>query len=268
VLIDPEARWNDPSHLVTDFMRVDPLALCDALVTSGPPPVRAEGGWLEAFTRAERATARAVERCSSEEEELFEPRAVRELATALPDGALLYVSNSMPIRDLDAFLPVSSRPLRVLANRGANGIDGMISSALGASAGQQHPVILLTGDLAFLHDIGALLAARRNGIDLTIVVFDNDGGGIFSFLPVASVVDADVFETHFRTPHGIELGPVAESFGASVSRVTSWEHFRSSLKNAIATAGVSVIVVPIDRDRSVGHHREIDRRVRDEVESS
>ena len=139
----------------------------------------------------------------------------------------------------------------------------LISSALGAAAGQPQPVVLLTGDLAFLHDVGALLTAKRNAIDLTIVVFDNNGGGIFSFLPVARIAHAELFERHFRTPHGTELGPIAESFGASVARPVSWEHFRSSLKDAIASPGVSIVELAIDRDRSVEQHREIERRVSD-----
>jgi 2-succinyl-5-enolpyruvyl-6-hydroxy-3-cyclohexene-1-carboxylate synthase len=246
-------------------LQVDPLALCEALVDDESSLPQRSRGWLASFMRAEQCATRVLERDVDDEDGLLEPRAVRELAAALPDDALLYVSNSMPIRDLDAFLPVSTRPLRVLANRGANGIDGMISSALGAAAGQGQPVVLLIGDIALLHDIGALLAARRNAIDLTIVVFDNNGGGIFSFLPVAAFADADVFEKHFRTPHGIELGPVAESFGASLSVVTSWEHFRSSLKSAIAAPGVSIVEMGIDRDRSIEHHREIDRRVSEAI---
>jgi 2-succinyl-5-enolpyruvyl-6-hydroxy-3-cyclohexene-1-carboxylate synthase len=265
VLVDPSAQWNDPGHQATEFFCVDPLALCDALAKEEPAAPKRSGGWLETFVRAERSAACVLERAVDDEDELLEPRAVRELAAVVPDNALLYVSNSMPVRDLDAFLPVSNRPLRVLANRGANGIDGMLSSALGAAAGQPQPVVLLTGDLAFLHDIGALLAARRNGIDLTVVVFDNNGGGIFSFLPVADYAATEVFEKHFRTPHGIELGPVSEAFGASMSRATSWEHFRASVKDAIATPGVSIIEVGIDRDRSVAHHREIDRAVSEAI---
>jgi 2-succinyl-5-enolpyruvyl-6-hydroxy-3-cyclohexene-1-carboxylate synthase len=213
------------------------------------------------FLCAERCTAGAVENFVADEDELFEPRAIRELAEALPDGGIVYVSNSMPVRDLDAFLPVSTRPLRVLANRGANGIDGMISSALGAAASQLQPVVLLTGDLALLHDVGALQAAQRHSLNLSVVVFDNDGGGIFSYLPIADRAKPEVFETHFRTPHGADLGGIVSGFGAEFARISSWEHFRASLKSALTAPGVSVIEIPVDRDRSVAHHREIDRRV-------
>jgi len=260
IIVDPEAGWSDPSHLASEFLQVDPLALCEALL---PRVSRTKGGspWLQRVLDAERFTSGVVENLVADEDELFEPRAIRELAEALPDGAITYVSNSMPVRDLDAFLPVSNRPLRVLANRGANGIDGMISSALGAAASQSQPVVLLTGDLALLHDVAALQAARRHALNLTVVVFDNDGGGIFSYLPVADRANSEIFETHFRTPHGADLGGIVTGFGAEFARASSWEHFHASFKSALVTPGVSVVEIPVDRDRSVAHHREIDRRV-------
>ncbi|MBW2691460.1 MAG: 2-succinyl-5-enolpyruvyl-6-hydroxy-3-cyclohexene-1-carboxylic-acid synthase [Deltaproteobacteria bacterium] len=260
ILVDPEAAWNDPSHLASEILRVDPLALCDAL-NRCVSRSRGESPWLQKALCAERCAVDIVESLIDDEAELFEPRAIRELAEALPDAAILYVSNSMPVRDLDAFLPVSNRPLRVLANRGANGIDGMLSSALGAAASQSQPVVLLTGDLALLHDVGALQAAQRHSLNLSVIVFDNDGGGIFSYLPVADRADPEVFETYFRTPHGANLGDIVGGFGSGFERVSSWEHFRAAFKSALATPGVSVVEVPVDRDRSVAHHREIEHRV-------
>jgi 2-succinyl-5-enolpyruvyl-6-hydroxy-3-cyclohexene-1-carboxylate synthase len=262
VLVDPDGAWNDPNHLASQVLRVDPAALCAAvyegLAKSSAPP---RSGWLEDFAAADRRTAAAVERCLAEEESLLEPRAVRELAHALPDGSLLYVSNSMPVRDLDAFLPASPRPLRVLCNRGANGIDGMISSALGAAAADRGRVVLLTGDLAFAHDLGGLLAARRHGLRATIVLLNNDGGGIFSFLPIAAYGDAVRFEENFRMPLGVDFAPAAESFGVRFTRVGSWEHFRAAVKESASSANTSVVEVPVDRDRSVAHRREIQRAV-------
>jgi len=260
ILVDPEASWNDPSHLASERLQVDPLALCTALCDRLAGMQR-DSDWLQRILRVERSTAETVERLIANEPELFEPRAIRELAAALPDGALLYVSNSMPVRDLDAFLPVSTRPLRVLANRGASGIDGMLSSALGAAACQGQPAVLLTGDLALLHDAAAMQTARRHPLHLTVVVFNNAGGGIFSQLPVAERADRAVFETYFSTPHGADLREIAAGFGVDSVRVSSWEHFRAAFKSALATPGVSLVELPVDRDRSVAHHREIDRSV-------
>jgi 2-succinyl-5-enolpyruvyl-6-hydroxy-3-cyclohexene-1-carboxylate synthase len=251
-----EAGWSDPSHLLSQHWRVDPAQLLGA-AAERLAPRREDGGWLRALEAAERVAQAALEAELAAEPALLEPRAVRELGLALPEGALLTVSNSMPVRDLDAFLPSSPRALRVLANRGACGIDGMVSSALGAAAAGAGPAALLTGDLAFLHDAGGLLAARRHGIPLAITVLNNDGGGIFSYLPVAEHAREVAFEEHFRTPHGLDLGPVARAFGAGYARVASPEHYRTALKEALAAPRTTVLEVPVDRDRSVAHHREI-----------
>jgi 2-succinyl-5-enolpyruvyl-6-hydroxy-3-cyclohexene-1-carboxylate synthase len=295
VVVDPDAVWHDPSHLASRVLRVEPAALCDALArrlpapagstsapasaegarseaTSTSAPASAEGArseakpsevenWLAAFRDAGRRTAAALDRSLDADGELLAPRAVRELGAALPEGALLYVSNSMAVRDLDAFLPPGPSPLRVLCNRGANGIDGGVSSALGAAAGAREPVVHLTGDLAFLHDAGGLLAAHRHGLRATLVVLDDDGGGIFSFLPVAAYGEAVGFEEHFRTPHGLDLAAVARGYGAAATRVGSPEHLGTALKEALAADRVSVIVVPVDRERNVEQHRAVERAV-------
>jgi 2-succinyl-5-enolpyruvyl-6-hydroxy-3-cyclohexene-1-carboxylate synthase len=262
LLIDPEHAWNDPSRLASQVFAVDPTRFCrDVSAELDDNPVAAQSPWLDAFVDADRRTSAAIEDVLANDDRLLEPRAVREIAATLPDDALLYVSNSMPVRDLDAFLPVSSRPLRVLCNRGANGIDGMISSALGAAAANCGHVVLLTGDLAFAHDLGGLLAARRHGLRATIVVFNNDGGGIFSYLPIAGYADEVDFEANFRTPLGIDFEPVAAMFGVRFTRVTSWEHFRAALEESADRAESHVIEVPIDRDHSVSHHHAIELAV-------
>jgi 2-succinyl-5-enolpyruvyl-6-hydroxy-3-cyclohexene-1-carboxylate synthase len=261
LLVDPDAVWHDPSHLASSVLRVEPEALCNALLRhlgERPAPLSA---WLRDFLEAELRTRATLEATLADQAALLEPRAVRELGEALPDGALLYVSNSMPVRDLDAFLAPGPSALRVLCNRGANGIDGMVSSALGAAAAAEGPVVLLTGDLAFLHDAGGLLAARRHALRATIVVLDNDGGGIFSLLPIAEYGEAIGFEKYFRAPHGLDLGAVAGAYGARFSRIGSWEHFRAALKESFAEPGVSVVAVPVDRDRNVAHLRELDRAI-------
>jgi 2-succinyl-5-enolpyruvyl-6-hydroxy-3-cyclohexene-1-carboxylate synthase len=260
--IDPDGLWNDPSHLFSSLLRFDPAALCaavcDALgaAMSGPP-----NAWLEDFLRSDQRATRALQRLARDESALLEPRAVLELSECLPDGALLYVSNSMPVRDLDAFLPAATQPLRVLCNRGANGIDGVVSSALGAAAAGRSRVVLLTGDLAFAHDLTGLLAARGRSLPATLVVINNDGGGIFSYLPIAAYGEAVRFEENFRTPLGVDFAPAVRSFGARFTRVGSWEHFRAALKESFAGSDTAVIEVPVDRDRSVAHHREIQRAV-------
>ena len=146
-------------------------------------------------------------------DELSEPRVAAELGALLPAEALLIVASSMPVRDIETFWPCATTPPRVLANRGANGIDGTLATAYGVAAAGVGPVVALLGDVAFAHDVGGLLAGARLGIPLTIVVVDNGGGGIFDFLPVAT--QTDVFEQHVATPPGSTSPQAAALAGAS-----------------------------------------------------
>ena len=135
----------------------------------------------------------------------------RQLGEHLPAHATLVIASSMPIRDAELYFP-ARRPLpRVLSNRGANGIDGTVSTAFGVAAASDGPVVLLIGDVALAHDVGGLIAARQLGLDLTIVVVNNDGGGIFHFLPVSG--ESDAFEEHVATPHGLDFAKAAALYG-------------------------------------------------------
>jgi 2-succinyl-5-enolpyruvyl-6-hydroxy-3-cyclohexene-1-carboxylate synthase len=263
VLIDPDLRWSDPSHLATRALQADPAALCAAATRDleAHPRRRAEGAWLRAFVESDRLAGEALARTLRDEPGLYEPRIVQEIADALPQPALLYTSNSMPVRELDAFLPLSRGGLRVLSNRGANGIDGMVSSALGAAAADTAPVVLLTGDLALLHDLGGLAALRRHRLRAIFVVLNNDGGGIFSRLPIAAWGESVAFEEHFRTPHGLDLSLVAALFGASFARVTNVDALRAAVSDAFANDGATVIEVPLDPDASLLHRRAIESAV-------
>ena len=129
----------------------------------------------------------------------------------LPPQATLVVASSMPIRDVETFFPARETPFRVLSNRGANGIDGTVSTAFGVAAAAREPVVLLIGDVALAHDIGGLLAASRLGLKLVIVLLDNDGGGIFDFLPAAR--EGEDFVQHIATPHGLDFEHAAALYG-------------------------------------------------------
>src|SRR5687768_1118385 len=162
----------------------------------------------------------------------------------------------MPVRDLDAFAEGNGRPLRILANRGANGIDGVISTALGAVAvedGDRGRLVLVIGDVAFYHDMNGLLAAKLHALDATIVVLNNDGGGIFSFLPQAA--HASHFEQLFGTPHGLELAPAAQLYGARYRRAETWQSLREGVAAGIAGRGLHIIELRTDRARNVVLHR-------------
>jgi len=187
--------------------------------------------------------------------EAFEGRVPAALEPALPEDALLWLSYSMPIRDVEAFFPASPKPLRFLAGRGANGIDGVVSSAAGAAIGSGRPTFVLTGDVALVHDVGGLLAAARAGVDLTVVCVNNDGGGIFDFLPVAGAADRKIYERHIATPHGVDLAALARLAGLEHRVATG----TAELQVAVATPGL--VEVRTDRAANVGLHADLVRRL-------
>ena len=185
---------------------------------------------------------------------LSEPGVARAVAEHLPDGARLVVASSMPVRDLEWF---GGRRAVAHANRGANGIDGVMSTALGIALGGQ-PTVAVVGDIAFLHDGGALTALARRRADLRIVVVDNDGGGIFSFLPQASTLPPERFEQLFGTPHGSDIDAVAAAHHLDVATVARG---RLSWSRRLAIAGPSVTRVVTDRAANVAIHAELNDAV-------
>ena len=157
---------------------------------------REDPRWVEGWREADAKVWAAVETAADD----FEGKILARVEPELPDDAVVWVSSSMPIRDVEAFFPQSPKRVRFLANRGANGIDGVVSSAMGAAIATGLPTWVLIGELALRHDAGGLLAARRAGVPLEIVCIDNGGGGIFDFLPVAEHADPAAYEAHIATP--------------------------------------------------------------------
>jgi 2-succinyl-5-enolpyruvyl-6-hydroxy-3-cyclohexene-1-carboxylate synthase len=190
-------------------------------------------------------------------EDLTEPGVARTLVSCLDPGASLLVASSMPIRDVEWY----ARPradVRIMANRGANGIDGTLSTMLGVAAGSKgQPSVGLVGDLAFLHDSGALLGASRRGLDAVIVVVDNRGGGIFSFLDQATSVPAPTFERLFATPHDVDLTALARVHGLRAQEISALAELAPVLASSLDAGGVTVIVARTDRTANVALHNEL-----------
>jgi 2-succinyl-5-enolpyruvyl-6-hydroxy-3-cyclohexene-1-carboxylate synthase len=279
LVVDGDAGYREPAILPTTFVHADAARTADALAdaiageagsravaTSVEASVEASAAgtaWLEGWLAADRAADAALRVWLAGVEsrgEAFEGAPFAHLGELLPDDALLWAGSSMPVRDLDAWLPGGDRAIRPLANRGANGIDGVVSSALGAAAAGVGHVALVVGDVSFLHDLNALAAAKRHGLSATIVLVDNDGGGIFSFLPQARTDDPGVglpehYEELFGTPHGIDFGPIVEALGAT-HRPVGARGLRTALAESLVATGISVLELRTERGRNVELHAE------------
>ncbi|MDE0115617.1 MAG: 2-succinyl-5-enolpyruvyl-6-hydroxy-3-cyclohexene-1-carboxylic-acid synthase [bacterium] len=250
LLVDPRRRWEDPSFVWTEALASDPVPLLGAVAGQ---MASADDAWAASWIEAAADAWKRVEAALGVDD-LLEPLLAATLLRVLPPEVALYASNSMPVRDVTSFWPSAALPRRVLVNRGANGIDGVISSALGAALAMGQPVAALVGDVALLHDIGGLLAASLSDADLTVVVPNNDGGGIFSLLPVADSGPAVHFEELFHTPHGVDLGEMANGLGIAYHRVEQAEDLAETVANA---TGVTVIEVPIDHGAAVKQRKRL-----------
>ncbi|HMG25900.1 MAG TPA: 2-succinyl-5-enolpyruvyl-6-hydroxy-3-cyclohexene-1-carboxylic-acid synthase [Acidimicrobiia bacterium] len=254
VLVDPDGAWLDPGRAAAERIAVDPDPLLAALAAALTPRDEPDDAWLRPWLAADRSARTALDKLLDGWETPFEGRVARDVVGALPAGATLAVASSMPVRDVEAF----ARPragLRYLANRGVNGIDGFVSTVLGAATAAPGPTVALLGDLCFLHDANGLLGAATRGVDVTFVVLDNDGGGIFSFLPQAELPEH--FELLFGTPHGVDLAALAAMHGLPVDRVEKAGDVVPAVDAAISAGGVRCVIVPTERADNVARHREV-----------
>jgi 2-succinyl-5-enolpyruvyl-6-hydroxy-3-cyclohexene-1-carboxylate synthase len=256
IVVATPGTWPDPEHVATTLVHADAGAFLDALAArlAGQAAPVGDRAWSRRWRAAARLARAVVDEQLAAETTLFEGKVAAEVIARLPAGAVLHVGNSMPVRDLDTFGAAGAARVDVAGNRGANGIDGVLSTALGAAAVGRRPVVLVVGDLSFLHDLGGLQIAARHRLSALVVVIDNDGGGVFSFLPQAGY--GDVFERHFGTPHGLDLAPLAAAAGARVRRVRDWDAFHDAAARACAQPGLDVVVVPSDRALNATLHDE------------
>ncbi|MGH7776834.1 MAG: 2-succinyl-5-enolpyruvyl-6-hydroxy-3-cyclohexene-1-carboxylic-acid synthase [Candidatus Dormibacterales bacterium] len=248
-LVDPDRAWADPGGLASEVVACEPGPLLGELASA----VRPQKRWLGEWKRASGAASRALER-GLEGSQLHEGHVVRAISRALPAGATVVLGSSMAVRDADAFWPASGAGTRFLANRGASGIDGLVSTALGAAAGAAPgPLVALLGDLSLYHDMNGLWAARRHGLAATFVVLDNDGGGIFSFLPPAA--HPDVFEEIFATPAGLRMEDVARLHGLAFTSVEAAADLEPALRASVGSGLASLVAVRFTREASLAGHR-------------
>jgi 2-succinyl-5-enolpyruvyl-6-hydroxy-3-cyclohexene-1-carboxylate synthase len=260
IVVEPYGGWNEPSRRAAALLRADPTELAAGWATRLE---REDRGAPEKWIEAERAARAALEAELGGDGEISEPALHLALGRAHRDGDLVYTASSMPIRDQETFLATDETDALFLCNRGANGIDGLVSSGIGAAHASGRPTTIVTGDLGLLHDIGGLAALREVSTPVRIVVIDNDGGGIFHFLPQQGAIDGEEFEALLGTPRGVDVSKAAALFELPHRRLASL----GELPEALA-AGTGLIEVKTDRRTNVELHRRLTDRVHKALDSS
>ncbi|QRV15260.1 2-succinyl-5-enolpyruvyl-6-hydroxy-3-cyclohexene-1-carboxylic-acid synthase [Haloterrigena salifodinae] len=268
-LLDPAGDWREATFTATDLLATSPgpvfEGLCERLEADAGAETASKSEWLAAFADAERrhwAVRDAALESASLESDPFEGAVLAAVFDGAPDPATIFVSNSMPIRDADRFGRPRDAELTVLANRGASGIDGITSTALGAGSATDDPLVLVTGDLAFYHDSNGLLAVDRCGVDATIVLLDNDGGGIFHELPIEEFEPP--FTDQFKTPHGLEFGALADFYDLAFERVALVD-FASAYRRSLESEGTQVLAVEFDSEASHRRRDVLAERIREDL---
>lgn len=258
-IIDGGAGWRDPSTTGTDMLHCDERKFCQILtkmITS-----KQEITWLEKWEKIDQLTKQQLY-AVKDKSSLSESKLFCSLVDMLPNDATLFVGNSMPIRDLDTFFHFNNKSIQVMGNRGANGIDGIVSTALGVAKVKQ-PLFLIVGDLTFFHDLNGLLAAKLYDINIKIIVINNNGGGIFSFLPQSQYPQK--FELLFGTPLDLDFSHAVKMYGGQYTTTTNWDQFRNAFTNAVEFYGLSVIEITTNRDENVHEHRSLWKNVSREI---
>jgi 2-succinyl-5-enolpyruvyl-6-hydroxy-3-cyclohexene-1-carboxylate synthase len=251
----------DPGHLVSVRAHCDPANFCAAL-----SPLLSGGthdAWTEAWSLADAGIEAIIEAKLGDEPAVTEPGVARAVSRHLPKGHGLYLASSMPVRDMDMYGYPEGNALAVAANRGASGIDGTLACAAGYASGLNAPVSVVAGDLACLHDLNSL--SLLADLPVTLVIVNNDGGGIFSFLPVA--VHEDVFETHFGTPHGYRFEGAANMYGIHYRCEHRQARLEDAYREAVASDRATIIEVRTERGENLRLHRELEAEIRGHLDA-
>jgi 2-succinyl-5-enolpyruvyl-6-hydroxy-3-cyclohexene-1-carboxylate synthase len=254
ILCAPRGDWPDPLHQTSEMVRASQTDLCNKLMETNQQPIASD--WLKQFQQAEQQTSSI--KLDNNPDQPCADLITTELIHAIPDDSLLFSGNSLAIRHLDSWSGSATKTIRIVANRGASGIDGNISTLLGLKAASKQKVIGLLGDLTFYHDMNGLLAARET--DAAVVLLNNGGGGIFSHLPQAQL---EQFNSYWLTPTQLDFSKVANLYGLNYHLATKQSEFRPALENAITEPGLSLLEVVIDRNRAIKRHRAWLEAIRD-----
>lgn len=249
-VVETEEGYRDPLHHETHFIFSDPMLLCEGLIRHAN--VSMDSAWLKKWQQMNSIVKDYLN--TENHLQLTEGQAVRSTLNNLPNDSMLFVGNSMAIRDVDTFFQSMDKNISIYANRGASGIDGVTSSALGVAAHANNPTTLIIGDLSFYHDLNGLLTAKQYKLDITILLINNNGGGIFSFLPQAA--NGKNFERLFGTPLNIDFKHAVHMYGGTYELIKDEAHLQVALKKSYEQTGVSVIEVQTDRTENTKWHQE------------
>lgn len=259
IVVDGGAGWRDPYMLATDMVYCHETLFCQEIANR--LAARTASSYSHRWKRLNAAAKQALGKIN-ETKVLSEGKLFYQLAELLPEESVLFVGNSMPIRDLDSFFHYNQKRIRIMGNRGANGIDGTISTALGASVITE-PMYLVVGDLTFFHDLNGLSAAKMEQLNITILLINNNGGGIFSFLPQAE--HPKHFERLFGTPLDVDFRHAVHMYGGEFLSITDWEQLRAVLLTDREKKGLRVLELVTDRYENVKEHRELWKIVSQEI---
>ncbi|MFB6132173.1 MAG: 2-succinyl-5-enolpyruvyl-6-hydroxy-3-cyclohexene-1-carboxylic-acid synthase [Halanaeroarchaeum sp.] len=253
-VVDPAGKWRETTFTASDLLVVDPNRLAERLTESlDRAPTR------EWHDRLREADGRHWEAVDANAGDALEGAYVKRTVEDAPDTATIVVGNSMPVRDLDRFGRPRDADLTVLGNRGTSGIDGTTSTALGAGSATADPLVYVTGDLSYFHDMNGLVALGRFDLSATVVLIDNDGGGIFHKLPIED--HEPPFTELFKTPHGLDLSASEGLYDLTYTRVDDLDEFGTAYRRSLDADGAQVVAVETDAERSHRQRESIKREV-------
>ncbi len=250
-MINEYGDWFDPSNRATASLACKPYVFCETMLEqlSDVEIKNQKSNWLENFINADKIASKIKKEIIEKSSFANEPRVIIEILNALPEHTQIMISNSMPIRDFDYFASKTDKNFTIFNNRGASGIDGITSTALGITAHNNFPTVLITGDLAFYHDLNGMLAAKKYTLPLTVILINNNGGGIFEVLPISDY--GKVFKEYFIAQHNLDFKPLVEAYCGKYYTIKSWKELNEKIHASIDTKIFSVHEVKTDAQKSL-----------------
>ncbi len=260
-MINEYGDWFDPSNRAAASFACKPFIFCEMMLNklSDFKSITNKNSWLQCFISADKIASKIKKDTIENSSFPSEPRIINEILNALPEHSKIMISNSMPIRDFDYFAAKTNKSFTIFNNRGASGIDGITSTALGIASENNNPTILLTGDLAFYHDLNGLLSAKRYSIPLTIILVNNNGGGIFEVLPISDY--GKTFKDYFIAEHNLDFKPFVEAYGGNYHLIESWKDLSEKLILSLKGKKFSALEVKTNAKKSLQLRRKFWKEV-------